>query len=81
MLGDIGATFGRDGGSLVQVLRCSATVLEPLLESAPPALLALRPAEAWGSDDALLPLLCWAEDRLVRDGVVAPSYVVAIARR
>jgi hypothetical protein len=56
-------------------------VLEPLLDDAPPALLALRGPEAWRDDEALLPLLCWAEERLVRDGVVAPSYVVAIARR
>jgi SAM-dependent methyltransferase len=81
VLGEIAAVFGRDGGALVQVLPCSGTVLEPLLDDVPPAILALRPAEAWASDDALLPLVCWAEERLVRDGVVAPSYAVAIARR
>jgi SAM-dependent methyltransferase len=81
VVSEIAAIFGREGGAVVEVLPCSGTLLEPLLDHAPPAFVALRAPEAWAGDDALLPLLCYAEERLVRDRVVAPSYVVAIARR
>ena len=47
VVGEIAAILGRDGGALVEVLPGSGTVLEPLLDDAPPALLALRSAEAW----------------------------------
>jgi hypothetical protein len=81
VLGEIAAVFDRERGGLVEVLPCSGTVLEPLLDDVPAALVELGAGEAWAGDDGLLPLLCYAEERLVRDGVIAPSYVVAIARR
>jgi SAM-dependent methyltransferase len=81
VVGEVAAIFGRDGGDLVEVLPCSGTLLELLLDDSAAAPWPLRAEASWSEDDGLLPLLCYAEERLVRDRVVAPSYVVAIARR